>query len=119
MSDGVRLPFAVERLIEEICVQKLLPLPDVAARKCLSKIDEESAIDVLKRISLTSKRIYNLNGYIMYMANKYGSSLHIQYAESIHGYPSSPPPSSSISSTPTTSTTFITFSHFYFFISYK
>ncbi|KAI3810840.1 hypothetical protein L1987_20463 [Smallanthus sonchifolius] len=69
----VPLPFSVDQLIEEICVQKLLPLPDVAARRSLSKICEESAIDVLKRISTTSTRIYNFSGFIVFMVNRYGS----------------------------------------------
>ncbi|KAI3781775.1 hypothetical protein L2E82_11799 [Cichorium intybus] len=107
MMDGVAevmLPFSIERLIENICLQKLLPMPDVAARKTLSKISEESAIDVLKRVSSTTKPIYNLSGYIVYLVNRYGSvastSSHGD-AESIRlssQYPSSP--SSSASSTP-------------------
>ena len=45
----VLLPFSIERLLEEICLQKGLEMPDVAARKTLSRISEESAIDVMKR----------------------------------------------------------------------
>lgn len=104
--EEVPLPFPLNRLIEEICAQKLLPMPDVAARKTLSKITEESAIDVLKRVRSTTTPIYNLSGYIVFMVNKYGlvastsSSSHGD-AESIRlssRYPSSP--SSSVSSTP-------------------
>ncbi|KAL4567779.1 hypothetical protein LXL04_023373 [Taraxacum kok-saghyz] len=45
----VLLPFSIERLLEEMCLQKGLEMPDVAARKTLSKISKESAIDVMKR----------------------------------------------------------------------
>ncbi|XP_071723572.1 probable RNA-dependent RNA polymerase 5 [Rutidosis leptorrhynchoides] len=97
----VQLPFAVDRLIEEICVQKFLPLPDATARRSLSEIDEKSAIDVLKRISLTAKTINNLNGYILYMVKKYGSIANGD-AESIRcsspQYPSSPCSSTSSNS---------------------
>ncbi|KAK9055021.1 hypothetical protein SSX86_026100 [Deinandra increscens subsp. villosa] len=102
----VPLPFSVNRLIEEICVQKLLPLPDAGARKSLSKIGEDSAIDVLKRISSSSTRIYNFSRFIVYMVNKFGSvadsSSSNGEAESIRlssYYPSSPS-SSSVCSTP-------------------
>ncbi|XP_076912882.1 putative RNA-dependent RNA polymerase 5 [Bidens hawaiensis] len=74
----VTLPLSVNQLIKEICVQKLLPMPDVAARKSLSKISEESAVDVLKRISSTSTSIYNLSGFIVYMVKQYGHSTSAQ-----------------------------------------
>ena len=48
----VLLPFSIERLLEEICLQKGLEMPDVAARKTLSRISEESAIDVMKRVPM-------------------------------------------------------------------
>ncbi|KAL8206154.1 hypothetical protein R6Q57_009705 [Mikania cordata] len=101
----VPLPLSVNRLIEEICVEKLLPLPDVAARRSLSRIGEELAVDVLRRISSTTSRIYNFSGYIVYMVNKYGSvasGTSHREAESVGlspSYPSSPS-SSSVCSSP-------------------
>ncbi|KAJ0680708.1 putative RNA-directed RNA polymerase [Helianthus annuus] len=91
----VPLPFTVDRMINEICLQKLLPPPDAAARRFLSKITEESAIDVLRRVSSTSKPIYNVSSYIVWMVNKYGTlaSASNGEAESVRlspHYPSSP-----------------------------
>ncbi|KAK1421861.1 hypothetical protein QVD17_24543 [Tagetes erecta] len=90
----VPLPFSIDRLIEEIRVQKLLPSPDVAARKSLSNITQASAIDVLRRISLTSTRIYNFSGYIVYMVNKYGTLATTCHGEAESVGVSSPYPSS-------------------------
>ena len=54
----VLLPLSIERLLKEICLQKGLEMPDVAARKTLSRINEESAIDVMKRDLM----LYSLGG---------------------------------------------------------
>ncbi|KAL4572263.1 hypothetical protein LXL04_019033 [Taraxacum kok-saghyz] len=100
----VLLPFSIERLLEEICLQKGLEMPDVAARKTLSRISEESAIDVMKRVSSTRTPIYNLSGYIVHLVNRHGSVASTSARGDVESmrlsspYPSSP--SSSASSTP-------------------
>lgn len=83
-------------------------MPDTAARKLLAKIDEESAIDVLNRIKMTSKDIYNLSGYINYMVRMYGApgggsmsgsnSFDGQEVQSVRFSDSGSPSSSSVSS---------------------
>ncbi|GKA72180.1 probable RNA-dependent RNA polymerase 5 [Tanacetum coccineum] len=113
MTNSVPLPHSVQQLLEEICVQKLLPMPDTPALKRLANIDEDSAIDVLNRIRMSSVKIYNLSGYIVHMVKTYASagggsvsgsnSYNGQEVQSVRfsdcGSPSSP--SSSVSSSST------------------
>nr|XP_043622606.1 probable RNA-dependent RNA polymerase 5 isoform X2 [Erigeron canadensis] len=102
VSESVPLPLSVESLIEEMCVQKLLPLPNFSARKILFNIGEVAAIDVLRKIGITRTPIRDLSSYIIFMANKYyksssSSSFPIPDAESIC---ISSPSASSTASTP-------------------
>ncbi|PWA94619.1 RNA-dependent RNA polymerase family protein [Artemisia annua] len=101
-TNTVPLPYSVQQLLEEICVQKLLPMPDAPALKLLAKITEESAIDVLNRIKMTSKNIYNLSGYISYLVKMYGRSISDgQEVESLRFSDCGSPSSSSVSSSST------------------
>ncbi|GKA12634.1 hypothetical protein Tco_0692180 [Tanacetum coccineum] len=74
MTNTVSLPYFVQKLLEEICVNKLFSMPDTPALKRLANIDEDSAIDVLNRIRMSSVKIYNLSGYIVHMVKTYASA---------------------------------------------
>ncbi|RWW09881.1 hypothetical protein BHE74_00012896 [Ensete ventricosum] len=64
----LRLPSAVEDLIEWICREKSLLPPDPVARKALAGLGEAAAVDVLRKVA--SCRIKNLSALIMYMASR-------------------------------------------------
>ncbi|URE46877.1 RNA-dependent RNA polymerase [Musa troglodytarum] len=64
----LRLPSAVEDLIERISREKSLLPPDPVARKALAGLGEAAAMDVLRKVA--SCRIKNLSALIMYMASR-------------------------------------------------
>lgn len=59
-------------------------MPDIIVRRIFSKITDESAIDVLKRITPSTKLIGNLNRYIVYMVKTYRSVASVR--NSVHGH---------------------------------
>ncbi|KAI7728181.1 LOW QUALITY PROTEIN: hypothetical protein M8C21_001954, partial [Ambrosia artemisiifolia] len=70
----VHLQPRVEQLITKICTDRRIPSPDVAARRLLSTISEESAIEILNKIAV-SREIRDFSRFIAYMVKKTTASV--------------------------------------------
>ncbi|KAJ0881660.1 putative RNA-directed RNA polymerase [Helianthus annuus] len=68
-SPEVPLPPSVEQLIAKICTDRCIPSPDVTARRSLSKLTPESAIEILNKIAV-SRQIREFSRFIVYMVKK-------------------------------------------------
>ncbi|XP_022017928.1 probable RNA-dependent RNA polymerase 3 isoform X2 [Helianthus annuus] len=68
-SPEVPLQPSVEQLIAKICTDRCIPSPDVTARRSLSKLTPESAIEILNKIAV-SKQIREFSRFIVYMVKK-------------------------------------------------
>ncbi|KAJ0745501.1 putative RNA-directed RNA polymerase [Helianthus annuus] len=68
-SSEVPLQPSVEQLIAKICTDRCIPSPDVTARRSLSKLTPESAIEILNKIAV-SKQIREFSRFIVYMVKK-------------------------------------------------
>nr|QCD25904.1 RNA-dependent RNA polymerase 3 [Helianthus tuberosus] len=68
-SPEVPLQPSVEQLIVKICTDRCIPSPDVTARRSLSKLTPESAIEILNKIAV-SKQIREFSRFIVYMVKK-------------------------------------------------
>ncbi|KAM7519428.1 hypothetical protein LguiB_018390 [Lonicera macranthoides] len=73
-STEINLPPSVVQMIDTIC-SKLLQQVDKNAKRVLVLLGEQSSIDILRKISNSTKPIRNLSGYIVHMAKLQGVML--------------------------------------------
>ncbi|XP_057500335.1 probable RNA-dependent RNA polymerase 5 isoform X2 [Actinidia eriantha] len=69
-SSEVSLPPSVDSMLRQICAAQCQSPPDASVRATLAKLGEESALDILKKIS-TQKIKKSLSGFILYLAKDY------------------------------------------------
>lgn len=67
-SMEVSLPHSVEQMLQRICTEQQQPPPEAHTRRNLASLGEESALELLRKIS--HLKIRNLSALINYMVGK-------------------------------------------------